>query len=316
MKPIAYLALIASAFVTTSAQAAQWWLHSVNGSPAAAQASLEIGPNGELSGLAGCNRYQGTVRSVEGDLVVDGPLATTKMACPPGVVSDQDDQVISLLSGRIETEFDPVSHRLILSANGVTAVYTDTGSDMGGPDEQATGPDVTTAGHVIVVGVDSALNIRAGSSTTSAVLGRARLGSLFANGGCDAEEGRVWCHVRALDTTDLQGFAAAEFLAPAIAARRAASGVFDRIGRLTCTGPDMLGGTKCDYGLARDTAQTASIVVYLPDGSVRQFDAIEGVFSIEGESGLLFSQQNQDGTRIVDVGEERYELPANLFEDR
>jgi heat shock protein HslJ len=52
-------------------------------SPAPDRYTLELAPNGRLLVRADCNRGTGAYRIGAGTLAI-GPLATTRMACPPG----------------------------------------------------------------------------------------------------------------------------------------------------------------------------------------------------------------------------------------
>jgi putative lipoprotein len=48
--------------------------------------TLAFGPEGEVSGLAGCNRYRGRAIIGEGTISI-GPLAMTRMLCPPALAA-------------------------------------------------------------------------------------------------------------------------------------------------------------------------------------------------------------------------------------
>ena len=52
-------------------------------SPAPDRYTLELAPNGRLLVRADCNRGTGTYRIGAGTIAI-GPIATTRMACPPG----------------------------------------------------------------------------------------------------------------------------------------------------------------------------------------------------------------------------------------
>ena len=52
-------------------------------SPAPDRYTLELAPNGRLLVRADCNRGTGSYRIGEGTIAL-GPIATTRMACPPG----------------------------------------------------------------------------------------------------------------------------------------------------------------------------------------------------------------------------------------
>lgn len=52
-------------------------------SPAPERYTLELAPNGRLTVRADCNRGTGSYQIGEGTIAF-GPIATTRMACPPG----------------------------------------------------------------------------------------------------------------------------------------------------------------------------------------------------------------------------------------
>ncbi|MGX9393654.1 META domain-containing protein [Nitrobacteraceae bacterium UC4446_H13] len=52
------------------------------------QTTLEIAPDGIVSGHGGCNRYRGRV-SITGESISFSPLASTKMACTPAAMAQE-----------------------------------------------------------------------------------------------------------------------------------------------------------------------------------------------------------------------------------
>lgn len=50
--------------------------------PEGVAVTLEFPEPGKVAGRSGCNRYGGPIGSTDGRLVI-GPLAMTRMACPP-----------------------------------------------------------------------------------------------------------------------------------------------------------------------------------------------------------------------------------------
>jgi len=54
-------------------------------SPAPDRYTLELSPNGRLLARADCNRGTGSYRIGAGTIAI-GPVATTRMACPPGAL--------------------------------------------------------------------------------------------------------------------------------------------------------------------------------------------------------------------------------------
>lgn len=61
-----------------------WRAKTVAGQPVPADiaVTLEFAGADRIAGRSGCNRYSGPIGVVDGRLVV-GPLASTRMACPP-----------------------------------------------------------------------------------------------------------------------------------------------------------------------------------------------------------------------------------------
>ena len=320
----ASLGLIASA-----ATAQTWRIDTVDGQPALGAAQLSFRPDGRLAGSTGCNRFIGSARLDGGALVIDGPLATTRMACPEGRLGAQEDAVLAALQGRVLVAFDPFTGRLELvgEANSLVLVSADAdarGAAPGTPEDDsaavddARGPGLPQAAYVNVFGLSGHLNIRAEPSTAAPVVSRALAGTLLRNRGCRAGADRAWCAVELLDTAGTSGWAAAEYLQTAPAGLRAGQGVFDRIGRIPCS----LHGAEpgaCEAGVARDPGGTAVVVVYRPGGAAR-------VLSFEGDSfvasdtrqaggGFDASARREGEALIVTVDGERFEVPLAFLTD-
>ncbi len=101
---------------------APWRLEEVGGKAALGkgQATLSISPDGKASGSSGCNRF-GATANLDGGLRF-GPLAATRMACPPELM-DQERRLFHALeqvrSARVED-----GRLLLLSESGaVLAAY-------------------------------------------------------------------------------------------------------------------------------------------------------------------------------------------------
>lgn len=69
-----------------------------------ARSSIAIAANGALTGSAACNRLIGRAK-VEGSTVLLGPLATSRMACPPAVM-DQERKFLAALEAARTYRFD------------------------------------------------------------------------------------------------------------------------------------------------------------------------------------------------------------------
>jgi putative lipoprotein len=74
-----------------------WRAETIAGQPVAEGviSTITFAEGGKVHGLAGCNRYAGTL-STEGDRVRMGPLVATRMACPPPLM-DQEQRFVDAL---------------------------------------------------------------------------------------------------------------------------------------------------------------------------------------------------------------------------
>lgn len=77
--------------VTTVALEGRWTIEDVNGGGVIDNAAMEIAFEGgdagtsRVAGRAGCNRFTGAWKQA-GNAIELGPLATTRMACPPALM--------------------------------------------------------------------------------------------------------------------------------------------------------------------------------------------------------------------------------------
>ncbi|MEW2480705.1 META domain-containing protein [Mycobacterium sp. NPDC049093] len=68
--------------------------------------TLTIGDDGAVSGSTGCNRITGRATVSGSPAVIEfGPLATTRMACPPEV-NEVEQAVLRVLKGTVQTSID------------------------------------------------------------------------------------------------------------------------------------------------------------------------------------------------------------------
>jgi len=95
----------------------EWVLADLAGTPAIAnsKASLAFPESGRVAGNGSCNRFTGSV-TVSGDTLKFGPLASTRMACMDGGVSQQEDAYLKALGNATRYEYrDP---NLLIFATG------------------------------------------------------------------------------------------------------------------------------------------------------------------------------------------------------
>ncbi|WP_205589558.1 META domain-containing protein [Chachezhania antarctica] len=296
--------ILAAAFALTasSAMASDWQIAEIDGSPTTGAPSLQFTDDGRISGSTGCNRFTGSARAEDGTLVIDGGIATTRMACINSDVVVQETLIVELLSGTVALQHDPFTQGLTLAGNGVTATLV--------PAE----PDVADAAFVIVSGVDATLNIRREATTQSGVVSHASLGQVMRNLGCEDRTDRTWCQIKYTDDSGTEGWAAAEYLAPATAARRAGAELFDQIGRLDCRPAGASEPEKCDYGVAREGDGTGAILVYFPDNDRLLLDYRENTFTASaGVSERVTEAQDMGETVRVTAAAHVVDVPLSAF---
>lgn len=75
------------------------------------QSTLRIKPSGRVSGSGGCNRFNGTAK-IDGGKISFGPLATSRMMCPPAVM-DQERKFLDALAKATTYEIEETFLRLL-----------------------------------------------------------------------------------------------------------------------------------------------------------------------------------------------------------
>lgn len=73
---------------------------------------LELAPDGQVTGSGGCNRMSGRAE-ITGDRITFGPLLSTKMACAPAVMA-QEDKFFAALNQAAAWRVDRAQHKLFL----------------------------------------------------------------------------------------------------------------------------------------------------------------------------------------------------------
>jgi putative lipoprotein len=81
------------------------------------QTILNIAPDGAVSGTGGCNRMGGRA-TISGGAITFGRIASTRMACAPAVM-DQEDRFFAALEAVRTWRIDPAQRTLaLLDADG------------------------------------------------------------------------------------------------------------------------------------------------------------------------------------------------------
>lgn len=273
----------ALAIFALPADATEWQILSVNGGASTGDARIAFDAGGDLSGHTGCNSFRGGVQFSDGALVIVGPLATTRMACPGDVLTAQENAILRVLDGVVTPVYDPLSGVLTLSRgeNSLGLAPIKAASDVP-PERTPPAEDTATifdTHYLNVYGLKGPLNVRQQPGTGSRVVAKVLAGTMLRSKGCEARKDRTWCHVQMLDASGTEGWAAGDYLEPAHASLRAGQGVFDSIGTLSCAFSSDEPQSTCDYVLARDGTHSVAMVVFKPDGSERVLFFAEGAFA-------------------------------------
>jgi heat shock protein HslJ len=303
----------ALSLASVPAAAHEWQAVAINGSAPLEAPAIRFSADGALSGTTGCNGFRGTARFEGGALVIDAPVATTRMACPGEGLTLQDDTLIAFFSGRIAIAFDPLRDALRLTKD-------DTFVDLARmPAAGSQRPDLpeTHAGlgrpsgeppYLNPFGLSDDMPIHAQPDTASDVVGRAFLGQVVRNEGCQDE----WCRLATLDGT-ISGWGERQYLEASDHVLRAGQGVFDAAGTVPCAQGLGAPMTSCAMGVARGDDGTAMVVVTKPDGVDRQLFFTDGEFvnpdMSQAGGGFEFSVERESDLHLIRVDDERYEIP-------
>ncbi len=138
--------------------------------------------DGSVSGTGGCNSFIATPYSIDGDeLVVDGPMGMTEMACEPAALMDQDTWLAELLTGGPTIELD--GDTLTLTSDDDTVTFTD--REVTDPDQELTG---TTWELDSIVSADAVSSVPTGVRTPTMVIDG---DAVMIDTGCNTARGGV-----------------------------------------------------------------------------------------------------------------------------
>jgi uncharacterized protein YgiM (DUF1202 family) len=198
---------------------------------------------------------------------------------------------------------------------GATVDYT-LGVSIGAPeyaDALSGGPD-----YWEVAGVSSgdALNVRGGPSTRYAAISKLSNGEVLQNRGCRLTGDERWCQIRAAGS-GVTGWVAGRFLVETAAPQSPAAleggpvgngGPFDATGTVPCATAADQPTRQCPFGVVREGPGNAGVWIALGDGKER-YILFEGGAPIATDGPLALSYDKADDLFVVQIGEERYEIP-------
>jgi len=100
-------------------------------------------------------------------------------------------------------------------------------------------------------------------------------------------------------------------------ADRAGKGEFDATGRIPCAQSKGQPMGQCDYGVARAGGGTATVSITRPDGRKRAIFFRKGVAvgadTSQAEGNKVFRAKKQGDLFMIQVGDERYEIPEAVI---
>ena len=101
-----------------------WLLDGLGGAPVAqgVASTLEIAPDGTVSGTGGCNRYRGRAEIGQGSIAFS-PLAATRMACP-GAAMEQEQRLFAALAAVRRFRVDSAALLLLGEDGAVVARFS------------------------------------------------------------------------------------------------------------------------------------------------------------------------------------------------
>jgi heat shock protein HslJ len=279
---------LATLLCVCPAIAAEWRIVALNGSEIVNTPSLRFAEGGVFTGNTGCDRFKGSARYENGDLVIESPVAATRMACVGERLTTQEDLILSLLAGRISVDFDPLLDSLILRNDGTQMGLVRNAEEsvprLAEPHAGRNAP-VADPPYMNPFGLADDLPIHSEPDPGAPVVG---------------------------------GWSERQYLEASDSALRAGQSVFDAVGRV----PYALGVgapmTHCAMGVAREGGGSDTVVVGKPEGFERFLYFTDGAFvgpdTREAGGGFESAASREGDLFPIRVDDERYEIPeAGIF---
>jgi len=246
----------------------------------------------------------------------DEALAVSEMTGPlvpemnrfEGVLPASGDYIVSVYLYRNAARAgETANYTLEISIDGASAAAAVPQGDFA--DGLSGGPDFW---DVAGLSGNGSLNLRAGPSTSDAIVTRLGNGARLQNLGCKEVTGQRWCNVAMATDTAVSGWVTGQYLREAGATDASSTDAlvpgtnYNASASVECSLRAFPGTTECPAGVTRGGPGIGTVFITRPDGFERVIEFADGdVRPISGVSSFDWSRSGDETTVIVD-GDETY----------
>jgi hypothetical protein len=238
---------------------------------------------------------------------ITGPMVP-EMNRFEGVLPASGDYIVSVYLYRNAARAgETANYTLDISIDGGAAGAVEPTGDFA--DGLSGGPDFW---EVAGLSGNGSLNLRAGPSTSDAVVTRMGNGARLRNLGCKEVAGQRWCNVENAADPAVSGWVTGRYLREAGAAETGSTDAlvpgtnYNATASVGCTLRAFPGTTECPAGVTRGGPGIGTLFITRPDGFDRVIAFADGdVRPMSGVTSFDWSRSGDETTIIVD-GEETY----------
>jgi hypothetical protein len=238
---------------------------------------------------------------------ITGPMVP-EMNRFEGVLPASGDYLVSVYLYRNAARAgETANYTLEVSIGGASGAAPEPASDFA--DGLSGGPDFW---EVTGLSGNGSLNLRAGPSTSDAIVTRLGNGARLRNLGCEEVAGQRWCNVEMATDTAVSGWVTGQYLREAGAPEASSTDAlvpgtnYNATASVECTLRAFPGTTECPAGVTRGGPGIGTVFITRPDGFERVIEFADGdLRPMSGVASFDWSKSGDETTVIVD-GEETY----------
>jgi hypothetical protein len=238
---------------------------------------------------------------------ITGPLVPA-MNRFEGVLPASGDYTVSVYLYRNAARAgETAAYTLDVSIGGASGAASEPAGDFA--DGFSGGPDLW---EVTGLSGTGSLNLRAGPSTSDAIVTRLGNGARLRNLGCKEVAGQRWCNVEMTTDTAVSGWVTGQYLREASVPEASSSDAlvpgtnYNATASVECSLRAFPGTTECPAGVTRGGPGNGTLFITRPDGFERVIGFADGdVRPMSGVSSFDWSRSGDETTVIVD-GDETY----------